>query len=134
MPTTEKQDVLYIGPNRKFRFIKCDIMGKHVLDNRGFRAWHILPRFVIPVLKKGRVFATVLVVTDISELPIDPTGKNDYDAPETQTCMDGLADLQNRSAGVFDGNGVNFVHLAIAILAIVIGIIAIVVLISVMKG
>lgn len=130
MAIVEKQEVLLVSPNCQYRFLKCEIYGKHAVDRKGLRAWHLLPRFVIPIIKNGKIISRALIVTDGSELPVDPTGKNDYSTPETLTCMDGLADLQNRTSNMAGVNEPNWVILAIVLLAIVIGIIAIVALIQ----
>lgn len=121
----EKQDVLFIGPNKRYRFFKCEVFGKHAVDHKGGRAWHLLPRFVVPIMKGKKILGNVLIVTEASELPVDPTGKNDYEAPETLTCMDGLAELQSMSyRGKSDDQ--NWIVMAIVLLVIVIGIVTIV--------
>jgi len=130
MAVIQKQPVLYIGPNRRYKVFNCEVYGKHAIDHKGFRAWHLLPRFIVPIIKGKKVIAEALIVTEASELPIDPAGRYDYEAPETLTCMDGLASLQNLASNQTGRDEPNWIILAIILLAIVIGVIAIVAMIT----
>lgn len=126
----QKGKVLYIGPNRRAEWRPVLFDGMCAIDKANDVGWELLPQYLLPIRKNNRLLREAMVVTERSNIPVDPTGFKDSHITKKDRCLLKIANLRNSKKGSFDAEGGNWIVLSILLLCAVVGVVVLVALVT----